>query len=72
MHLFAGTVLKFKTYPIEDQYRQDGTYDKPPVIGGNEIGNTKVLSSSVATHEEGNCQNDEHSQKSQFDIGAKD
>src|SRR5215472_15466568 len=72
MHLFASTVLQFKTYPVEDQYGQDSTYDKPPVTSGDEIGKTKVLANSVATCEEGDRQNDEHSQKSQFDIGAKD
>src|SRR5258708_2968889 len=71
VHLFASTVLQFKAYKLENDYRQNDTHNQAKV-GRNQVGRVEVGAFGLAANNEGQCDNHEYGEEGQFDIGAKD
>ena len=71
MHLFAGTVLQFKTDELENDYRQNNAYNQAKV-GRNQVGGVEVRAFGLTADNESQCQDHEEGEERQFDIGAKD
>src|SRR5207248_10122572 len=58
VHLFACTVLQFKTYKLENDDRQNDTHNQGEV-GRAQVGRVEVRAFGLTTNDEDQGQNDE-------------